>query len=69
MQQPWTNGMNAYRQILIDGEVPFSELEEYAFPYARSWYTEVLSDEEGTPYAIYLAAGEHTLTVQSGDGP
>ena len=65
VQQPWTNGMNAYRQILIDGEVPFSELEEYSFPYARSWYTEVLSDEEGTPYAIYLAAGEHTLTVKA----
>ena len=65
VQQPWTNGMNAYRQILIDDEVPFSELEEYAFPYARGWYTEVLSDSTGMPYAFYLTAGEHTLTVKA----
>ncbi len=65
VNQPWTNGMNAYRQILIDETVPFAELEEYAFPYAREWYTEVLSDENGTPYRFYLEAGDHTLTVKA----
>ncbi len=30
-QPPGPMVMNAYRQILIDGEVPFSELEEYSF--------------------------------------
>ncbi|MBP3389447.1 MAG: extracellular solute-binding protein [Clostridia bacterium] len=65
VQQPWTNGMNAYRQILVDGELPFAELAEYAFPYAREWYTEVLSNEEGTPYRFYLEEGPHTITVKA----
>lgn len=63
--QPWTNGTNAYRQIRIDGEIPFSELTEYAFPYSRNWYTQVLSDSGGTPYRFFLEAGEHTLTVKA----
>lgn len=57
---------NSYETILIDGEVPFAELECYPFAYTgTSWANEVLSDENADPYYIYLTAGEHTLTLKA----
>lgn len=57
---------NSYETILIDGKAPFAELECYPFAYTgTSWANEVLSDENGAPYAIYLTAGSHTLTLKS----
>ncbi len=56
----------SYESIRIDGEVPFRELECYAFPYTDGgWANEVLSDEEGNPYYVYLSAGTHTLTIRT----
>lgn len=62
-------GMPSYRKVEIDGEVPFKEFLEYKFPYNKEWYGEVLSDENGEPYLIYLEKGVHelTLTAQLGD--
>ncbi len=57
---------NSYESIRIDGEVPFRELACYAFPYSNGgWANEVLSDEEGNPYYIYLSAGTHILTIKT----
>lgn len=57
---------NSYETILIDGETPFAELECYPFAYtSTSWGNEVLSDENGNPYYIYLTAGKHTLTLKA----
>lgn len=63
VQQAWNTGFNSYRQIRIDGEIPFRELTEYAFPYDGNWYTKPLSDEQGNPFSFYLSEGEHTLTL------
>lgn len=55
-----------FESILIDGKVPFKELQNYAFDTTdTAWKNEVLSDEEGVPYQIYLTEGRHTLTVRS----
>lgn len=57
---------NSYQTILIDGQVPFAELQCYPFAYTgTSWANEILCDEDGNPYYIYLTAGEHTLTLKS----
>lgn len=63
VQQAWNTGFNSYRQIRIDGKIPFRELTEYAFPYDGDWYTRPLSDEQGNPFSFYLSEGEHTLTL------
>lgn len=60
----YTNGLPVYRQIKVDGEVPFSELLEYRFDYGKDWRIETLSDESGKPYLFYFEAGcVHTLTM------
>jgi len=59
----------SYRTIRIDGEIPFREMEEYAFPYIRGWQTDMLRDERGEPYLFYLTQGRHSLTMTSKVGP
>lgn len=67
--QSKNEGMPSYRKISIDGEVPFEEFLEYKFPYSKNWYGEILSDENGEPYLVYLEAGEHELTLTAQIGP
>lgn len=62
--QSTTNGMPSYRKIMIDGEVPFEEMNLYQFDYQKIWYGETLSDEQGEPYLFYLEKGKHELTLE-----
>lgn len=62
-------GMPSYRQIMIDGEIPFDEMRLYSFPYSNQWYGETLHDENGKPYQFYLEKGTHTLTATVKLGP
>jgi ABC-type glycerol-3-phosphate transport system substrate-binding protein len=52
------------RTIFIDGEIPFKELEEYSFPFSRSWKVETLGSSD-SDYLFYLEAGEHSLKIQA----
>ena len=57
--QKYTDGLPVFRQITIDGTVPFQEFLSYRFDYS-DWNTITLSDGE-KPYLIYLSEGKHTL--------
>lgn len=57
-------GMPVYRQIYIDGEIPFAEFKSYKFKYNYNYYTETLSDGNGDPYLLYLKKGEHTIKME-----
>lgn len=61
--QNFNSGLPSYRRIEIDGEVPYKELSQYKFVYGLKWQTEILSDDNGEPYWIYLEKGEHTMTM------
>ncbi|WP_091222469.1 extracellular solute-binding protein [Paenibacillus sp. BC26] len=71
--QWWGDGLPSYRQILIDGKVPFQELAEYPFSYSRNWRIETLhkdnEDGEAQPMLMHLKAGEHTITMVAVVGP
>lgn len=69
VKQSWNDGLPSYRQIALDGEVPFAELLQYSFAYNTSWSLEELAAEDGTPYEFYLTKGTHrlTMTVKLGD--
>ncbi len=62
-------GMPSYRQIMIDGEIPFEEMKLYSFPYSDQWYLETLHGEDGKPYQFYLTEGKHTLSMAVKLGP
>ncbi len=61
---------DVFNTIKIDGEVPFRELVNYSFKSTGTkWDNEVLSDDEGNPYLIYLTEGKHILTLRSEQEP
>ncbi|MCQ2537781.1 MAG: extracellular solute-binding protein [Lachnospiraceae bacterium] len=68
VKQMWNDGLPSYRQIEIDGEIPFKEFEIYKFEYDTNWKVHELG-EKGNPYSFYLTKGKHTITmtVKMGD--
>ncbi|UVI27565.1 extracellular solute-binding protein [Paenibacillus spongiae] len=52
-----------HRTIRIDGEIPFQEMEEYAFPYIRGWHADSLMDKDNKPYKFYLTKGKHVISL------
>ncbi len=58
----------AYRKIMLDGAVPFQEMERYGFAYRWGWKEEALSDDTGKPYVFYLKEGKHTLRMEAVPG-
>lgn len=67
-RQNYVKGARAYRRIMLDGAVPFREMECYGFAYAWRWKEDVLSDDAGTPYVFYLKQGRHTLRMEAVPG-
>ncbi len=57
------SNVTSYRKLLIDGKVPFQEMLAFGIPYDNKWQRYILSNEERQPYAFYLEAGEHTLSM------
>ncbi|KMJ59292.1 ABC transporter substrate-binding protein [Bacillus sp. LL01] len=58
-----------FRTVMVNGEVPFEEVENYSFQQEKSWVNETLSDEDGNPYSFYLKKGKNTLTLKVDASP
>lgn len=54
-------GKCSYRDIYIDGSIPFQEMKNVRFPYAYSWQSMTVSTNDGTPCLVYLKKGEHEI--------
>ncbi len=67
--QNFDPGHSVFRTILIDGEIPFVELENYRFAYQKNWEGKLLSNEEGEPFQFYLEKGKHSLTMRATYAP
>jgi ABC-type glycerol-3-phosphate transport system substrate-binding protein len=68
-KQEWQDGVPSYRQIEIDGKVPFQELLNYKFEYSTKWNTITLEDEKEEPFEFYLTKGRHKLSMTAKFGP
>ena len=55
-------GLNAMKNIYIDGKIPFSEMAGYAFPETQKWRNHTLSDDDGNPYKFYFEK-DHTYII------
>lgn len=52
-----------FADIRIDGEIPNTLLQAYSFPYEKDYTNMRTKDEEGDDLAVYLEAGEHTISL------
>ncbi len=53
---------NSYREMRIDGEIPFAEAKQVPFYYAGGWQFSTLNVNGEDAY-VYLTKGEHTLSL------
>lgn len=61
--------MSVFRTIKINGEVPFADLEAYAFPFTQDFVNRTLVDSNNEPLKIYLEAGVNTITLEANSYP
>lgn len=57
------NGLAVAKNIYLDGEIPFSEMQGYLFFSTNNWVNHFLGNEE--PYYFFLTTGKHQLTIES----
>lgn len=59
-------GLNAMKNIYVDGKIPFNEFIGYKFPETQKWRNHTLSDEDGNPYYLYFEKDhEYTITIET----
>ena len=54
--QDFSQSINSYRKLLVNGELPFAEADNISFKYDTSWYMKTLGDKE--PMYVYLKPGD-----------
>ncbi len=54
--QDFSQSINSYRKLLINGEMPFAEADNISFKYDTSWYMKTLGDKD--PMYVYLEPGD-----------
>src|SRR5690606_17572776 len=63
VKQRLATGMVVFRNIYIDDEIPFAEMENYVFSYSNDWRTQTLGTDKEA-FQFYLEAGRHTITME-----
>lgn len=57
-----------FRNILLNGEIPFAELLMYRLEPTSNWENHTLGNEEEA-FAFYLTEGSHTITMEATAAP
>lgn len=68
-RQNYQQGINSYRTLYIDDEIPFAEMKNIKFEYDLNWQNNTLSDNDGTPYLFNLSKGRHIIKLSVSAGP
>ena len=63
VRQNYHRGTNSFRRITINGQVPFSEMEQVGFGFRNPWRIEMLGGDN--PYLFYLQAGINTIRMEA----
>ena len=58
-----------FRNIMVNGELPYEEMQAVSFPHTMSFINRTLLNEEDTPYYVYLNAGVNTISLESTSQP
>lgn len=59
-----SRGVTSYRRLLVNGQVPFAEAEVIGFDYSGVMQNYTFAAEDGTPYRVYLKAGDNQITLE-----
>lgn len=63
-------GMSVFRNIEIDGVMPFSELKDYPFQYTGLKYKNIIaSDKNGQEFKFWFDKGKHTIAMEADAQP
>ncbi len=62
-KQDQTVNSYSYRQLKIDGKIPFYEAQSLEFYYGTGWQYYEFAADNGEAYLFYLDEGEHTLSL------
>ncbi|MBN2658977.1 MAG: extracellular solute-binding protein [Spirochaetales bacterium] len=62
VRQNLLRGILSHRRILIDGEVPFQEMDSVGFNFEAGWVGYVFGGED--PYLFFLEKGEHLIRME-----
>ena len=57
-----------YRDIYVNGEIPYAEFENVAFPFAFKWANMTLRNADGQPLYIKLNKGPNTIRMETTTG-
>ena len=63
VRQNYKRGVQVSRKIMINGAVPYEELENIRFPFDNKWYVQTMGDGE-TDYLVLLEEGENTISME-----
>ena len=61
--QSQKEGQAVYRNIEIDGQVPFAQLQQVPFGYTGSSYRNAVVQVNGENAKVYLTKGSHTISM------
>ncbi|NSW91174.1 MAG: extracellular solute-binding protein [Firmicutes bacterium] len=62
-RQNVNRGIKSYRELRINGEVPFKEASKIGFEFSGTFQNYVCGDENG-PYLFYFKKGKNTISLE-----
>ncbi len=65
--QNFNMALTSFREIRVDGKVPFREFEAVGFPFRSDWGTLIPGGD--APYRVFLTKGEHILRLTATNAP
>lgn len=63
VKQRLASGMSVFRNIYIDGEIPFQELQNYSFVNSNDWRIQTLGTKDEA-FLFYFEPGKHELRME-----
>lgn len=58
-------GMSSFRNIYINGELPYQEFSSLAFPYGVNWENKTITKFDGGSYPVYLQKGTNEIRIEA----
>lgn len=58
-----------FRNLYIDGEIPFEEVKHYPFEFSENWTNIQISAKDKVSYKFYLDEGVHTISLEVDASP